>query len=149
MNGMGRIGIACLALLAMGCVRRSLTVTSSPSGALVYLNGQEVGRTPLTRDFTWYGTYDVQVRKEGYETLDTQTRIIAPIWQWPPFDLFAELVPFGLKDHQYRTYELKPAATEPADPAQMLARAEQLRGELRSSKYTRVPATRPATQESQ
>src|SRR5262249_46782603 len=40
---------------ASGCgVHRSLTIKSDPAGALVYLNGLEVGRTPVTRDFLWY-----------------------------------------------------------------------------------------------
>ena len=28
-----------------------MTIHSNPEGALVYLNDQELGRTPLTRDF--------------------------------------------------------------------------------------------------
>src|ERR1043165_4777491 len=57
---------------AGGCVRRTLTVTTDPPGAVIYLNGVEAGRTPLERDFVFYGTYDVAVRKEGYETLKTK-----------------------------------------------------------------------------
>src|SRR5438045_3252646 len=67
-----RWGILLLALsaaLGAGCVRRTLAVRSDPPGALVYLNGVEVGRTPVQRDFVWYGTYDVQVRKDGYDTI--------------------------------------------------------------------------------
>src|SRR5688500_8891874 len=53
-----------LTVAVAGCgVQRSLTVQSEPPGALVYLNGLEVGRTPVTRDFTWYGVYDVELRK--------------------------------------------------------------------------------------
>ena len=39
-------------------------VQSDPPGALVYLNGEEVGRTPLAHDFLWYGNYDVELRSE-------------------------------------------------------------------------------------
>ena len=80
-------------LAAAAACSGSLTVKSDPPGALVYLNGEEVGRTPMTRDFTWYGTYDVELRKEGYETLKTSGKVIAPWWQWVPIDLFAELLP--------------------------------------------------------
>ena len=86
--------IGCTIVLSMllagtgGCVRRTLTVTTDPPGALIYLNGVEAGRTPLERDFVYYGTYDVAVRKEGYETLKTQGKVIAPWWQWVPFDFF-------------------------------------------------------------
>jgi hypothetical protein len=129
-----------------GCVQRTMRVESDPPGALVYMNYQEVGRTPFERDFTWYGTYDVQVRQEGYEPLKTRTPVIAPWWQWPPFDLFAEFVP-GLRDERTIRYTLKPATTQPVEAEQILGRAEQLRGKLESSAYykTRVPTTAPAS----
>jgi hypothetical protein len=133
-------------LVGVGCVQRTLTVESDPPGALVMMNDQEIGRTPFTREFTWYGWYDIQLRKPGYETLSTRAKVIAPIWQWPPLDLFAELVPLHLKDKHHLTYTLKPASTQPVDPQEMLARAGEIRGELRSSKYTIFPpATAPTT----
>jgi hypothetical protein len=132
-----------LPLLLSGCVRRSLTVRSDPPGALVYLNGVEVGRTPMTRDFTWYGTYDVVLRKEGYETLKTEGKVIAPWWQWVPIDFFAELLP--LHDQRTLAYTMKPYAAETIDPQQMLSRAEGMEKQLRSSRYTRRPTTAPTT----
>jgi hypothetical protein len=130
-------------LLSAGCVRRTLTVTSNPPGALVFLNGTEVGRTPLKRDFTWYGTYDVVLRKEGYETLKTQGKVIAPWWQWVPIDLFAELLP--LHDRRELAYTMKPYSETRLDPQQMLAQAQAMERKLESSRYTRQPAaTQPA-----
>ena len=120
--------LLCLALCS-GCVRRTMTVTSEPPGALVYMNNQEVGRTPFIREFTWYGTYDVQVRAEGFETLKTETPVIAPLWQWPPFDLFAELLP--LRDRRRIHYRLEPVSDEPIDAQVLLDRADEMRGELR------------------
>jgi hypothetical protein len=134
----------CLALAAIGvggCVQRQLTVTSDPPGALVQLNGQEFGRTPVTRDFTWYGTYDVELRREGSETKKTTGKVIAPWWQWVPFDLFAELLP--LTDRRQLHYTLKPATQQSVDPERMLDRAEGLRKELKSTKNTRKPTTAP------
>lgn len=52
---------ALIALGTLGCVQRTITITSNPTGALVHLNDEEVGRTPLTVPFTFYGTYDVRV----------------------------------------------------------------------------------------
>ena len=129
-----------------GCVQRTLRVESDPPGALVYMNQQEIGRTPLERDFTWYGTYDVQLRSEGYEPLKARTPVIAPWWQWPPFDLFAEFIP-GLKDERTIRYTLKPASTQPVEPEEILARAEQLRGKLQSSTYhqSKAPTTAPTS----
>lgn len=125
--------------LVAGCVQRSISVDTQPQGALVYLNGEESGRTPFTRDFTWYGTYDVVVRAEGYETLRTRQPVIAPWWQWPPFDLIAELFP--AKDQRSYTYTLTPAADSAIDVDAILARSGELQGKLQSS---RAPATQPA-----
>ena len=135
--------VTCLTALALvsGCVRRQLTVKSDPPGALVYLNGEEFGRTPVTRDFTWYGTYDVVLRKEGYETLKTQGKVIAPWWQWVPFDFFAEALP--LTDRRSLSYSMKPEAEVKAEPGDMIDRADELRGQLRGTKNTRRPTTVP------
>jgi hypothetical protein len=122
-----------------------MTVDSDPPGALVYLNDQEVGRTPLKTDFTWYGDYDVQLRLEGYETLKTHKRVIAPAWNWVPFDLLANILPIAFRDHQEMTFTLKPLDPAKDQPAALLSRAGEMRDQLESSQYTRKPATRPST----
>jgi hypothetical protein len=119
-----------------------MEVKSDPPGALVYLNQQEVGRTPLTRDFKWYGDYDVQLRMEGYETLKTHQQVTAPAWNWVPFDLLAELLPFPIKDHRSYSYSLKRLDPTRDEPAGLLDRADYLKGKLESSQYTRDPTTR-------
>ena len=134
--------------LVSGCVERTLTIRSNPPGALVTMNDQEVGRTPLSRRFIWYGYYDVQVRKEGYQTLDATTSIIAPWWQWVPFDFIAELLPLHLEDSQVISYKLKPLSSAEIDPESIVERGEALGARLESGHpMTRKakPATRPAT----
>lgn len=141
--------LAVPALLALGgCgVERTLTVRSDPPGALVYLNGEEAGRTPTRKSFLWYGTYDVQLRKEGYVTRSEETKVWAPWWQIPPIDLIAELVPLPLQDNHTVTYRLRPTPEQALDPHRVIQRAVEMRGKLRSSPYTREPrpATQPAT----
>ena len=144
--GWKRIGLTSIALLGFaGCVERKLTVTSEPDGALVFLNNQELGRTPLTRDFTWYGNYDVQLRREGYQTLKTEHSLIAPWWQWVPFDLFADVTPFWWKDERTISFRMEPASTQAADPQVMLSRATEMQSQLVSSEVTRAPTTQPST----
>jgi hypothetical protein len=53
--------------------QRTVDITSDPL-VLVYLNGEEIGRTPLRYDFIWYSDYDVVLRKDDYETLRPITR---------------------------------------------------------------------------
>lgn len=122
-----------------------MQIDTQPPGALVYLNNEEIGRTPVRRDFMWYGDYDVIVRKEGYETIKTHKWLVAPIWQWPPIDLFAELFPMRLMDQKKMNFTLEPASTQPVQSDEILARASELEGMLESSRYfkSKTPTTAP------
>ena len=125
-----KLKILCLAVAAtpvggIGCgVQRTLVLESEPPGALVYLNDEEVARTPAEVPLKWYGEYEVALRKEGYETLHAERWVMAPWWQWPPFDLVAELMPVRLHDRQRLSFELTPAA---ASDEGLLDRGEALR----------------------
>jgi len=138
-------GVALLAVLWLpaACAQRVVNITSEPSGALIYINGEEAGRTPFRYDFTWYGDYDIVVRADGYETLKTHRKLDAPLYGIPPFDLFGEM--FGARDVRRWHFELQPASAELPDPAALIARGYAMRGQLRSSRYTRAPSTLPAT----
>ena len=63
-----------------GCVERTMKITTRPPGAVVIVNDEEVGISPVTFAFTWYGDYDLMFRKEGYQTLKTHHRVRAPWW---------------------------------------------------------------------
>lgn len=145
MRTSGILFLLLLSLAPIGCVEQTMTIESSPPGALVYLNNQEVGRTPMTRDFKWYGDYDVQLRMEGYETLKTHQPVNAPAWNWVPFDLVANLLPFTFKDERKFEYALVPLDPSKDQPAGLLERADYLKGKLEGSEFTKKPATRPAT----
>lgn len=100
---------AALVLTAMstGCVRRTITITTDPPHALVFLNDQEVGRSTVTTDFLWYGDYDVIIRKKGYKTLKTHWNIEPPWYQVVPIDFFAEVLwPRNLHDQRSRHFTL-------------------------------------------
>jgi hypothetical protein len=129
---------AVVALLACtGCVERMLTIQSDPPGAVVYLNQQEVGRTPLETRFTWYGNYDVMLRKDGYETLKTNGQVHPPAWQWPVIDLLFDVIPARFEDRHTLNYTLKP--TPDTTGTDLIARGERMREQLEAS-----PTTRPA-----
>lgn len=83
MSQSARLTFFLVALIAMlpavfssGCVRRTITITSEPSGALVHLNDTEIGRTPVTVGFTHYGVYDVRLSHEG-RWVDTENTLQA------------------------------------------------------------------------
>ena len=69
------------AVVQTGCVHRRVTVNSYPQGALVKVDGRDIGYTPASFDFTWYGTREVQLLMDGYETRTEHVDINAPWYQ--------------------------------------------------------------------
>ena len=66
------------ALLLTGCVERKLTINTQPQGALVWLNDEEIGATPVTVAFNWYGDYKIRITKDGFQSLNTHRLLKAP-----------------------------------------------------------------------
>jgi hypothetical protein len=115
-----------MVLPATGCVRRRLNVRTNPPGALVYVDNQQIGTTPCSVDFTYYGTREIRLVKPGYETLTVNQPIPAPWYELPPLDFVSEnVVPSEIQDYRTVTYNLAPQVIKPTD--QLLADAEQLR----------------------
>ena len=107
-----------------GCIYRSLTIRSAPPGALVYVNDQLKGESPVTYDFVWYGWHRVTLRKEGFTRLDDQRQLRAPVYLWIPFDFVMELVPFVIHDDRTWSYTLIPSPKLPTPvPPQVTAPA--------------------------
>ena len=74
-------------ILLSGCVERQLTIKTHPDEAVVILNDEEIGLSPVTVNFNWYGDYRVRIQKEGYETLNTHRELKGPWYDHFPFDL--------------------------------------------------------------
>ena len=120
------IGILSLAL-CVGCVRRTMTLNTDPQGAIVHLNDIEIGRTPVTVDFTWYGDYDIVYRKEGHTTLVTHHRVRAPWYQIWPLDFVSEvLIPWEIHDHHQVPLAMLEPEPEP-DAEALVQRADEMR----------------------
>ncbi|MCG3180752.1 MAG: hypothetical protein BIFFINMI_03115 [Phycisphaerae bacterium] len=122
--------LAAVAMAGAGCgqVERTMTITSDPSGALVYVNGVEKGRTPVTFEFVWYGDYRIELRKEGYETVKDHRNVRAPWHQWVGVDLMTELFyPGKLTDHQ--TFHFAMAREVPSSEETLERLARQRRDE--------------------
>jgi hypothetical protein len=132
-----------------GCVRRTVSITSEPSGALVLVNDREVGRTPCSFDFTYYGTYDVQLSYDGYEPVSTSADADAPWWDTIPIDAISEAVPANLQTKNAWHFTLIPIVH---DREALLARARELRSAIapedapiaETAPTETAPATPPA-----
>ncbi|HMN96576.1 MAG TPA: PEGA domain-containing protein [Phycisphaerales bacterium] len=125
--------VALGAALLAGCVRRTIDITSEPSGAMVVLNEREVGRTPVTVEFTYYGTYDVRLALDGHEPLLTSGEAVPPLWDNVPLDFVAEALPARLDSTVRWHYVL-----EPARDAGLLERARELKAEAEGQAAART-----------
>ena len=127
------LGVLLLALAtaSTACVQRRISITSNPPGALVHLNDQEVGRTPLEVPFTFYGTYDVRLQADDRPALWTTAEAKKPWWEHPGPDLIAELLP-NTTSRVTWNFDIPAADPADADVPALLRRAEAMRDQTRA-----------------
>lgn len=122
---------ACL-VMGSGCVSRRMMVYSDPPGALVLLEGKEVGYTPVAVDFLYYGTRELTLIKDGFETKKVLQKVSPPWYQWPVIEFFADnLMLSTVTDRQAFNYSLEPRRI--GSNEDLLNRAENLRTEAQIS----------------
>lgn len=111
-----------------GCVHRRMTIRSVPSGALVKVDGEEIGYTPASVDFTYYGTREITLTKDGYETQTVMQKVKTPWYQVMPLDAVSDnLLPYEVTNRHEFTYQLQPKVVVPTD--ELLNRGNLLRSE--------------------
>lgn len=113
-------------------MRRRLTITSDPPGALVYLNDQEIGKTPIAYNFIYSGAYKIRCSKDSYETKTVMHRVGTPWYLYPGVDFFSEnFVPGQISDLQSCHVELEPKRVVPVN--ELLEEAVKMRNEAHSA----------------
>jgi hypothetical protein len=121
--------ILVVSLSSSGCVERQLTINTQPQGALVTLNDEEIGTSPVTVSFSWYGDYNVAIRKAGFETLKTHRKLKGPWYDKFPFDFFAQILnPKRIVDSYEWTFTLEPKQQPTRE--ELIQNAEELRKKL-------------------
>ena len=116
-------------ILLNGCVERKLTITTKPEGALVELNDEPIGQTPVTVSFNWYGDYNIRIAKDGYEILKTHKKLKPPLHDQFPFDFFAQIIyPGTIVDSYDWHFTLEPK--QQIDRETLLQNAQNLRDNL-------------------
>ena len=116
-----------------GCnsVHRRLTVQSDPPGALVLVDGQRIGFTPASVSFDYYGTREITLVKDGYETERFNTPVKPPAYQVPPVDFVSDnLLPTQVEDRRVIRRRLRPRVVAPT--GDVLQRADELRSRART-----------------
>ena len=126
-----------ITVLLSGCVERELTINTQPQGGIVILNDEEIGTSPVTVNFKWYGTYRVRIEKEGYNTLARNVELKRPLHDYFPFDFFEDIFNSNRIDSYSWNFELetyhKPDRKLLIDKARLAN--EQMQLELMDAKY--------------
>lgn len=118
--------LALLLACQVGCLRRRFTVRTNPPGAVLYVDNQEIGVTPVSTAYTYYGTREIRLEKDGFEPVSQLHTFSAPWYQYPPLDFVTEnLVPWEIRDERDLHFEMVPLRIVPPD--ELRGRAEQLR----------------------
>ncbi len=126
--------LAAIALPLTACGgTRILKVDSSPQGALVRLDEDVIGRTPLEFNFEYYGRRRLSLYLPGYRTYSDKLHLEAPWHATFPIDIFTEvLLPLQLGYEKAVTISLEPddgkIVYETLDS--FVERAEEIRGNL-------------------
>ena len=119
-----------LSAFSCGCnaVHRRMTIQSDPPNALVLVDGEEVGYSPVQVNFDYYGTREITLIKDGYATLTTMQKVKAPPYQWLGADFFSEnLSPVKVTDRQGFMYRLQPQRQ--SSTSEIIDRASSLRSQ--------------------
>lgn len=125
-----------------GCVQRRMTIRSNPPGALVYVDDYQLGSTPVSTDFVYYGTRKIRLVKDGYETLTVRQPFPLPWYQVFPLDFVTEnLWPWEIRDERVVDLAMMPAAA--IAPEEVVGRAEVARLASGSGSMTPVPLMTP------
>jgi hypothetical protein len=130
--------LACLAFFP-GCVNRRLTIISDPPGATVYIDDHEIGTTPCSTSYIYYGTHKVVLVKDGYEIRTVLHEIPTPWYEYFPADFVAEnVVPWEIRDERTVEYKLAPLTETPV--MQIQQRGEELRQGVQGQRLLNPPS---------
>ena len=136
----------------MGCANRHLTIRTDPPGARVFLDREDVGRTPVVVPFIYGGTREFLILHEEGETKYRPVRLRQDVETFAydtfPFDAFvglgggedAHLVEVTLEPSTVReTYDAAPDVWSNA----LLERADRVRGRAEDLQLHGLPAAPP------
>jgi hypothetical protein len=128
-HGLARAALLAAALgISTGCVERRYTIRSNPPGALAIVNGEEIGPTPVSRSFTYYGDREITLMASGYATKTSIEPINAPLWDNFLTEFFVEnLIPYTFRDERDFLYQMEPASLP--ETKGLVSRGQALRAE--------------------
>ncbi len=124
-----------MVLLCTGCVQRRMIVRTQPTGAFVTIDDTPVGYSPVSVPFTYYGTREIQVEKDGFKPVKVEEQVRAPWYLTPPVSFITEnFWPREIRDQRVFDFQLEPK-TRGSDGF-LLERANTLRQNVQSGTVT-------------
>lgn len=120
--------ILCLTtlLLVSGCVQRRMIIRSQPEGAFVTIDNQQMGLTPISIPYTYFGTREVKLEKDGFKTIKVQQRLDPEWYERFPVSLVSEnFAGREIRDERVMDFQLEPKTQ--VQENQLLQRANDLR----------------------
>lgn len=112
-----------------GCVQRRLIIRSYPEGAFVSVDRQPVGYTPVSVPYTYAGTRQIQLEKDGFKSIDVKERIRPATFDIFPFSLITNnFWPREIRDERLFEFQLEPH--DQVSENLLMDRANDLRGNV-------------------
>lgn len=112
-----------------------MTVRTNPPGATVSVDNQVIGTSPAASSFTYYGTREFRIEKDGFRTETIRRRINPPWYQYPGLDFITDtLWPKEIRDERIIDVQLVPTEFEPTES--VVQRADSLRSQAQSGVVT-------------
>jgi hypothetical protein len=115
---------------------------------MVYVDHQSIGTTPVSANFTYYGTRQFEIVKDGYRTEKFLRRFNPPWYEWPGLDFITEsLWPFEKRDERIIDVQLSQEAGIPTEA--LIRSGEELRSQASKGVAVSGPIPRdgiPASQ---
>lgn len=119
-----------------------MTIRSHPPGAQVFVDDREIGTTPCSTSFVYYGKRNVMLMKDGYKTEKLVHEFTVPWYEYVPLDFANEnLNPYEIRDE--RTINVTLSPEENVQPEQLMERANGMRGGARLGLITPLPDVKP------
>lgn len=99
------------------------------------IDKQPLGNTPLSVPFTYYGTREIQLDKDGYKTIRVKQNIDSPWYDRFPLSLISNnFAGREIRDERLLDFAMEPK--ELVNEAVLLERASDLRNDIQRGTLT-------------
>ena len=127
------IKVVSVGLFFSGCLSKTITVTSTPPGAILSINDVEIGKTPTTTDWHGGGTYRFELKHKSYQPVDEHIKIKYRWYSYPIIDMGADFMTTkNINDHRQWHFDMQPLQKESI--ATSKKHAEKMREEFNTLK---------------